>query len=269
MFAFFKNLFTATTSAGDLKTLTSNTEAEIADLEKKLGAKAPARPEFLGNRAFIAQAMIEHRESLKALVAAPVDTPSVVPQAAAPAPEAQTPPSNASQAITQIGRTVATLATDPRASVRTPIIEGLGKSIEAAKAVSPCFEFLSGSEKLLLKREWQERGGLSERSLKTFNHWRAEFCKANKMTPEVAFGCPDAPLPQLVIESAGERKARLNKIARVESFRAEKLDLINQAIIKAAGNPEELAKLQQEHADWTSHFDREVAKLSKSPASKA
>jgi len=266
MFAFFKNLFTATTSAGDLKTLTSNTEAEIADLEKKLGAKAPARPEFLGNRALVAQAMIEHRESLKALVATPVSEKPVVPKAAAAkSPAKSERAASASQTISEIGRTVATLATDPRASVRTPIIEGLGKSMEAAQVVSPCFDFLSGFEKVHLKREWQERGGLSDRSLKLFNHRRAEFCKANKMTPEEAYSCPDAPLPKLVIESEGEQKARVAKLSEVERNRSEELSKIDTAIAEAAGTPEKVAFLEKKRAGISDYCDREKARLSKAP----
>jgi len=268
MFAFFKNLVDASKSAGDLKTLTTATEAEIADLEKKLSAKAPSRPEFLGNRALVAQAMIEHRERLKSLLSEPVNTPPAIPQAAAPPPERQTPPAPVTQAVTQIGRTVAALATDPRASVRAPIIEGLGKSMAAAQAVSPCFEFLTGSEKLFLKREWQERGGLSDRSLKQFIYRRAEFCKANKMTPEEVYSCPTAPLPVLVIESQGEQKARLERLARVERQRSSKLDEINRAIIAAAGDQRETERLRGSHANWTEFFDRETAKYSKAPTDK-
>lgn len=263
MFAFFKNLVDANKSAVDLKTLTSSTAAEIEALEKKLGAKAPARPDFLGNRALVAQAMLEHRETLRSLLAAPADTPPVVPQATAPQPQQASAP--VSEAISQIGRTVATLATDPRATVRGPIVEGLGKSIAAAQAISPCFDFLSGSEKLFLKREWQARGGLCQKSLKLFVFRRAEFCKANKMTPEEVYSCPASPLPVLVIESEGEQKARLDRLARVERQRSSKLDEINREIIAAKGNQKEIERLKGHHANWTEFFDLEAAKFSKAP----
>jgi len=136
----------------------------------------------------------------------------------APKPEPEKPSTQANAPTTPkvtmegLGKTVNALATDPSPSVRTPVIEGIQKSI-AMKSARPDFSFLHGMERTTIAAEFDRLGGLSEKQHRLYSYRRQQWCTAHRMTPEQVSGLPLVS-PEMITSDQIKNREDVQKAAK-------------------------------------------------------
>ncbi len=153
-----------------------------------------------------------------------------------------------------------TTAQDPK--IRQPAKAALATITAAAKQMSrPCFAFLTGLELARISAEFDALGVLSAKSHQLYAYRRSQFCQANKMTPEVAFGIPNAPLPA-IIETATEKRDRESALKKADATALENLAGYDRQIAAFADNPEVAASWTERKAKAASAWAAERSRLS-------